>query len=89
MTFWFIRPITQIEVEVFFHISSENAEPETQTQIDPPSLQLDAGPADTTIQKIPDWVKNIFIWFGQDKVSEAELLNAIKYLVQQDVIILD
>ncbi|MBA4454705.1 MAG: PQQ-dependent sugar dehydrogenase, partial [Nitrosopumilaceae archaeon] len=41
------------------------------------------------VQKIPDWVKNIFIWYGQDKVSEDELLNAIKFLVQQEIIKLD
>jgi len=40
-------------------------------------------------QKIPQWVKNIFVWYSQDKVSEGELLNAIKFLVQQDIIKLD
>jgi hypothetical protein len=40
-------------------------------------------------QKIPEWVRNIFIWYAQDLVSEDELLNAIKFLVQQDIIKLD
>jgi len=40
-------------------------------------------------QKIPEWVRNIFVWYAQEQVSEAELLNAIKYLVQQDIIKLD
>ena len=40
-------------------------------------------------QKIPSWVRNIFIWYGQDKVSEDELLNAIKFLVEQQIIRLD
>jgi len=62
---------------------------EPQTQIDPPSLQLDAGPADTSIQKIPDWVKNIFLWYGQDKVSEDELLGAIKYLINEKILIVE
>ncbi|QLH07528.1 hypothetical protein [Nitrosopumilus ureiphilus] len=39
--------------------------------------------------KIPEWVKNIFVWYGQDQVSENELLNAIKYLVQQGIVKLD
>ncbi len=38
------------------------------------------------ISKIPDWVKNIFVWYGQDKVSEDELLNAIKYLITEKII---
>jgi hypothetical protein len=31
-------------------------------------------------------VKNIFIWYGQDQVSEDDLLNAIKFLVNQGII---
>jgi len=40
-------------------------------------------------QKIPEWVRNIFVWYAQDQVSEDELLNALKFLVQQDIIRLD
>jgi len=40
-------------------------------------------------QKIPQWVRNIFVWYAQDQVSEEELLNAIKFLVQQDIIKLE
>lgn len=37
-------------------------------------------------EKIPDWVRNIFIWYGQEQISEEELINAIKYLVEIDII---
>jgi len=37
-------------------------------------------------KKIPDWVKNIFLWYGQDQVSEDELLDAIKYLITEGII---
>ncbi|MEJ2259321.1 MAG: PQQ-dependent sugar dehydrogenase [Nitrosopumilaceae archaeon] len=40
-------------------------------------------------QKIPDWVRNNFVWYGQDKVSEQEILNAIKFLVQEKIIQLE
>jgi len=36
--------------------------------------------------KLPDWVKNIFVWYGQDQISEDEILNAIKFLVESDII---
>lgn len=36
--------------------------------------------------KLPKWVKNTFIWYGEDKISEDELLNAIKFLVENKVI---
>ena len=39
--------------------------------------------------KIPDWVKNIFLWYGQDQISEDELLDAIKYLINEGILIVD
>jgi len=35
---------------------------------------------------LPDWVKNIFVWFGEGVVSESELLGAIEWLVENNVI---
>jgi len=40
-------------------------------------------------QKIPDWVKNIFGWYAADQVSEDELLNAIKYLINEKILLVD
>lgn len=36
--------------------------------------------------KIPDWVKNIFVWYDQDKVSEDELLYVIEFLISEGII---
>jgi len=36
--------------------------------------------------KIPSWVKNVFVWYGEGKVSEDELLGAIKFLVDNGII---
>jgi len=41
------------------------------------------------LDKIPEWVKNIFLWYGQDQVSEDELLNAIKYLINEKILLVD
>jgi glucose/arabinose dehydrogenase len=41
---------------------------------------------DASTPKIPQWIREIFVWYAQDKISEDELLNAIKFLVQQDII---
>ena len=43
----------------------------------------------TETQEIPSWIKNVFIWYGDDKVSEKELLSAIKFLVNNGIINLD
>ena len=40
----------------------------------------------TQTPKIPSWAKNIFVWYGQDKVSEDELLNAIEFLLNDGLI---
>jgi len=39
--------------------------------------------------KLPEWIRNVFVWYADGKVSENELLNSIKYLVQEKIIILD
>jgi len=43
----------------------------------------------STSTKIPDWVKNIFLWYGQDQIGEDELLNAIKYLINEGILVVD
>jgi parallel beta-helix repeat protein len=40
-------------------------------------------------EKIPEWVKNIFGWYATDQVSEDELLNAIKYLINEKILIVN
>jgi len=67
--------------------SIEQTEPETQ--IDPPSLQLDVGPSVDSVQKIPDWVQNTFKWYADGLVSETELINSLKYLIQNKIIVID
>ncbi|MCV0401007.1 MAG: right-handed parallel beta-helix repeat-containing protein [Nitrosopumilus sp.] len=41
------------------------------------------------IEKIPGWVKNIFGWYAADQVSEDELLNAIKYLINEKILVVN
>lgn len=52
-----------------------------QTVSPPPVTQQP--PATTS--KLPSWVRHIFIYYGQGDVSEDELLNAIKFLVNQGI----
>ena len=42
----------------------------------------------TLTEKIPSWVKNIMGWYAADQVSEDELLNAIKYLIDEGILII-
>ena len=40
-----------------------------------------------TLTKIPDWVRNIFSLYVENKISENELLEAIKFLLAQKIIV--
>lgn len=40
-------------------------------------------------EKLPGWVKNVFIWYGTGQVSEDEVLNAIKFLIENNIIKID
>ena len=37
-------------------------------------------------ENVPDWVKNTAGWWAADVISETEFVNAIEYLVKEDVI---
>ena len=39
--------------------------------------------------KLPDWIKNIFVWYGQGQISEDDVLNAITFLVENQIIQID
>ena len=37
-------------------------------------------------KSLPDWIKNIFTWYGQGTVSEDELISSIEFLVKNGYI---
>ena len=39
--------------------------------------------------EVPDWVKNNALWYGQGIVSESEFLNAIKFLIENEIIVIE
>lgn len=47
--------------------------------------KIDTSPVNSQ-KKIPSWVKNIFVWYGEGKVSDDEVINAITYLIDKGVI---
>ncbi len=40
-------------------------------------------------ESVPDWIRNTALWYGEGEVSEVEFLNAIKFLIENNVIILE
>ena len=68
-----------------FSIFKSQDDQESQTQIDPPSLELDSGPNDQSFQNIPEWIKTNAGWWANDKISEPEFLRAIEYLIKNEI----
>lgn len=48
-----------------------------------PSLVIDI-PAD--VQRIPNWIKETFGWFSEDKITEREMINALEFLIKKNII---
>jgi plastocyanin len=44
---------------------------------------------DAIAESVPEWIKNNALWYGQGDISESEFLNAIKFLIDTGVIVLD
>ena len=40
-------------------------------------------------ESVPEWVKNTALWYGEGVVSESEFLNMIKFLIQNDIIVIE
>ena len=38
---------------------------------------------------VPDWVKNTAGWWADDKISETEFVNAVEFLVKENIIQVD
>ena len=40
-------------------------------------------------ESVPEWIKNIALWYGQGEVSESEFLNTIKFLIDEGILIVE
>jgi plastocyanin len=45
--------------------------------------------SNVTAESVPDWVKNTAKWYADGTISETEFLNAIKFLIEKEFIVLD
>lgn len=74
------------------YVDRYNNEPEYKAWFDenyPQYSSIEEAVGLTLTEKIPSWIKNIFGWYAQDQVSEDELLNAIKYLINEKILIVN
>ena len=53
------------------------------------SKQIEKTESDSTSNEktdLPQWIRNIFIWYGEGKISETELLDTITILIRDGII---
>ena len=59
---------------------------ETSEVIPEPEVIPETEVIEESVENVPPWVRNVFIWYAEDRISEPELLEAIKFLVNQGII---
>lgn len=52
-------------------------------------IVLSIGEVSAFAESVPEWVKNTAQWYGEGIVSEGEFLNMIKFLIENEVIVID
>ncbi|WP_067961249.1 plastocyanin/azurin family copper-binding protein [Nitrosopumilus sp. Nsub] len=40
-------------------------------------------------ENVPAWIKNNALWYGQGHITETEFLNSIKFLIENDILVLE
>ncbi len=55
----------------------------SEAQIDPPSMELDTGPAEST--QIPDWVRGNAEWWAQGAIGDSDFVSGIQYLIKEGI----
>ncbi len=44
------------------------------------------GTDDSDEPKIPEWIKDVFVWYGQDLITEDELISALQFLISEGIL---
>jgi len=78
-----INPISdESDLDEITEDTDELSEPEIDESIEEES-EID------NIQKIPDWVKTIFILYADGSITENELIAALTFLIDQGIIVIN
>jgi len=76
--------ITEIENEQENNSTSITEIENEQEEILETSELISNGVVD---QKVPEWVKNIALWYGEGILSDDEFIDAIRFLIKEGIVI--
>jgi hypothetical protein len=83
-TFSIIKPSDPIPLTSTELFASNETSTEIEESIATKSSENESELINT--KKIPEWVKNIFVLYSYDEITENELINALTYLIEQGII---
>ena len=83
-TFSIIKPSDPIPLTSTESFASNETSTEIEESIATKSSENESELINT--KKIPEWVKNIFVLYSYDEITENELINALTYLIEQGII---
>ncbi len=43
-------------------------------------------PEANTEVNLPDWIRDLFIWYGEGKIGDKEIVKALEFLIKQGII---
>jgi len=44
---------------------------------------------DASAESVPEWLRNTALWYGEGNISETEFLNAVKFLIENQILVID
>lgn len=42
-----------------------------------------------SVEFVPSWIKNSALWYGEEKISDQEYLDSIKFLIENNILVID
>ena len=79
-----LAPISEeSELDEITEDTDELSEPENIDELIEEESEID------NIQKIPDWVKTIFVLYADGSITENELIAALTFLIDQGIIVIN
>ena len=52
-------------------------------------ILISVSPSAVSAENVPAWIKNNALWYGQGDITETEFLNSIKFLIENNILVLE
>ena len=82
-------PIETVEEELSPTLQDDNSTSITEIETEQEEILEDSELISNGViePKVPEWVKNIALWYGQGTISEDEFIDAIRFLIEEGIVV--